>query len=219
MLNMDFLTRLPTIQQQFPVSILQAERTRELTRSRARHLSTAIRIRSLLPENGKVYPPIVTCNNLISDIYNLNTSLSSSMDSTHQETIKHLSTTLSSLETQQSSISEKVHSSLNKTRTETAVQINDIADEQTSILLLQLKAVEDKMDALEYRTKSGWNHEKTLRLIFLVLEYVVMVVLWLIWVLISGLRWVKRGVVVLWIFFWGIIFVLYRVVKWLFFLS
>ena len=129
-----------------------------------------------------------------------------------------LSTSLSTLESRQTQVANQVQSALTKTRTQTAVKIADIAAEQTSTLLLQVKAVEDKMDALEYRTNSGWTHEKTLRLVFLVLEYIVMVVLWHLWVLLSVLRLAKKIVWGVWIVVWGIIAGIFHFVGWLFFM-
>src|SRR6202035_5221708 len=111
----------------------------------------------------------------------------------------------------------KVSSSLTKTRTETAVKIAEIASEQTSTLLLQLKAVEDKMDALEYRTNSGWTHEKTLHLVFLLLEYIVMVVLWHLWVFISVLRYGKRFIYGVAGVLWGVVMGVIGLMRWMFF--
>jgi hypothetical protein len=131
-----------------------------------------------------------------------------------------LLTVLSALESRQTALTTQIQSSLTKTRAETAVEIADIAHEQTSTLLLQLKAVEDKMDALEYRTtSSGWTHEKTLHLLFLVLEYVVMVILWHLWVLLSVLRVGKKIVLGVWFVIWAVGAGVVRFIGWLVFLT
>src|ERR1700731_444703 len=118
----------------------------------------------------------------------LDRSLSTSFEHDLPQATSALLNVLTTLESRQTQISNQATSSLTKTQNETAVKFAEIASEQTSTLLLQLKAVEDKMDALEYRTNSGWTHEKTLHLVFLLLEYIVMVILWHLWVLISVLR-------------------------------
>jgi hypothetical protein len=75
------------------------------------------------------------------------------------------------------------------------------------------------MDALEYRTKSGWTHEKTLHVVFLVLEYIVMVVLWHLWLLLSVLRVAKKIVAGVWLVVWGIVMGIYHLIQWLFFMN
>lgn len=221
-LDIDILSRRPTFVARHtrPLSPFQFERKRELARTRARQLSIGITARAILrdPLEEKPHGPIAACNQLMDTINTLNTSLTTCFNQTHPNAMKAVTKTLDDLESRQSEIANQVQSSLIKTRTETAVQIAEIANEQTSTLLLQLKAVEDKMDGLEYRTNSGWTHEKTLRLMYLVLEYVVMVVLWHVWVLISALRLVKRIVVGGGMIWWGLIMGLIHFVRWLFFL-
>jgi hypothetical protein len=152
------------------------------------------------------------------NINGLNETLTTSFEQMYPKVTAELITTLSNLEERQAEVAKQVQSSLTKTRTETAVNISDIASEQTSTILLQLKAVEDKMDALEYRTNTGWTHEKTLHLLFLVLEYIVMVVLWHLWVLLSVLRLGKQAIWGVWAIFWGIVTGIIHVIRWLFFL-
>jgi hypothetical protein len=221
-LNIDMLTRIPTLsaRQLEPLSAFQPDRKRELARTRARQLSLGVTTRAMLSdfnEEGQ-HSPIMACHHLMNTINTLNTSLTTCIDQQYPTTMKCITKTLEDLETRQTAISNQVQSSLAKTRTETSTQISEIANEQTSTLLLQLKAVEDKMDGLEYRTNSGWTHEKTLHLMYLLLEYIVMIVLWHVWVLISALRLVKRFVVGGWMIWWGIITGLVHVVRWLFFL-
>jgi len=221
-LDIDILSRRPTIHRRHlrPLSPFIPERKRELTRTRARQLSIGITTRNMLPDplQDKQRNPISTCHQLMDTLYTLNNSITTFYDQTLPTAMKNVTKTLEDLESRQTSIANQVQSSLAKTRTETSVQISEIANEQTSTLLLQLKAVEDKMDGLEYRTNSGWTHEKTLHLMYLLLEYVVMVVLWHVWVLISALRMVKRLVVGGWMIWWGIIMGLIHFVRWLFFL-
>jgi hypothetical protein len=163
--------------------------------------------------------PFASCQRLMGTIESLQKSLTTSVEENYPKAISDLTTTLSTLEYRQGLLAHEVQSSLTKTRTETSVKIADIASEQTSTLLLQLKAVEDKMDALEYRTKSGWTHEKTLHLVFLVLEYIVMVVLWHLWVLLSILRLGKRVVVGGWFVIWAVVAGIIRFIRWLFFIN
>ena len=76
------------------------------------------------------------------------------------------------------------------------------------------------MDALEYRTtSSGWTHEKTLHLLFLILEYVVMVILWHLWVLLSVLRVGKKIVLGVWFVIWAVGAGVVRFIEWLVFLT
>jgi hypothetical protein len=150
--------------------------------------------------------------------HDLDRSLTTSFEHDFPQATSDLLNVLTTLESRQTQISNQASSSLTKTRTETAVKIAEIASEQTSTLLLQLKAVEDKMDALEYRTNSGWTHEKTLHLVFLLLEYIVMVILWHLWVLISVLRYGKRFVYGVWALFWWIVMGIIGVVRWMIFL-
>jgi hypothetical protein len=74
------------------------------------------------------------------------------------------------------------------------------------------------MDALEYRTKSGWTHEKTLHLVFLMLEYIVMVVLWHLWALLSVLRLGKQIIWGLWLVVYTFVAGIVRLIRWLFFM-
>lgn len=161
---------------------------------------------------------ISKCQHLMGTIAGLDKSLTTSMGEDHAKATTDLATTLSGLESRQTQVANQVQSALTKTRSQIGVKIADIAAEQTSTLLLQIKAVEDRMDALEYRTKSGWTHEKTLHLVFLVLEYIVMVVLWHLWALLSVLRLGKQIV-------WGVWIVVYtagagivHLIRWLFFM-
>ena len=154
----------------------------------------------------------------MNQFHDLDRSLTTSFEHDFPQATSDLLGILSTLESRQTQISNKATSSLTKTRTETAVKIAEIASEQTSTLLLQLKAVEDKMDALEYRTNSGWTHEKTLHLVFLLLEYIVMVILWHLWVFISILRYGKHFVYGVWALFWWMVAGIMGVVRWLFFL-
>jgi hypothetical protein len=206
--------------QNHPASFRQAESKRELVRTRARLTATGITTRAMLPTDSRntVSQPIASCFRLMDGINVLNNTLSTSFEQTFPQTTTDLINTLSKLEERQTEIANEVQSSLTKTRTQTAVKISDIASEQTSTILLQLKSVEDKMDALEYRTNTGWTHEKTLHLVFLVLEYIVMVVLWHLWVLLSVLRMGKQAVCGVWSIFWGVVAGIIHFIRWLFFL-
>lgn len=220
-LDIDILRRRPTLPPRpLSLSLHRPEHKRELARTRARQLSIGITTRGMLPDplQEKQHGPIAACHHLINTINTLNNSLTTCFDQTYPTAMKSTTRTLEDLETRQNAIATQVQSSLAKTRTETSTQISEIASEQTSTLLLQLKAVEDKMDGLEYRTNSGWTHEKTLRLIYLLLEYVVMVVLWHVWVLISALRLAKRLIVGGWAIWWAVIMGLIHFLRWLFFL-
>jgi Flp pilus assembly protein TadB len=149
----------------------------------------------------------------------LQKSITTTFEHDFPKATSNLNASLSTVESRQRRLADNVQSSLTKTRKETSVKIADIAAEQTSTLLLQLKAVEDKMDALEYRANSGWTHEKTLHLVFLVLEYIVMVVLWHLWVLLSILRLGKRVVMGAWVVLWAIVGGIIRFIRWLFFIN
>ena len=219
-LNMDIIARRPTISRRprnliFPFQ--QDETRRELARTRARLASTGITSRAMFDKDIRT-TSIAQCQALMGTIAGLNRTLTASFEQDHPKATIDLSTTLSTLESRQTQLANQVQSALTKTRTQIGVKIADIAAEQTSTLLLQVKAVEDKMDALEYRTKSGWTHERTLHLVFLVLEYIVMVVLWHLWVLLSVLRLAKQIIWVLWIVVWGIIAGIRHFVGWLFFI-
>jgi hypothetical protein len=161
---------------------------------------------------------ISKCQQLMGTIAGLNRSLTTSMEEDHVKATTDLSTTLSALESRQSQVANQVQNALTKTRSQIGVKIADIAAEQTSTLLLQIKAVEDRMDALEYRTKSGWTHEKTLHLLFLVLEYIVSVILWCLWVLLSVLRMGKQIVWGVWLAVWTVVGGIIQFVRWLFFM-
>jgi len=150
--------------------------------------------------------------------HDLDRSLTTSFEHDFPQATSNLLSVLTPLESRQAQISNQVSSSLTKTRSDTAVKIAEIASEQTSTLLLQLKAVEDKMDALEYRTNSGWTHEKTLHLVFWILEYIVMIVLWHLWVFISVLRYGKRFLFGVWGVFWGLVVGIIGLIRWIFFL-
>ena len=190
---------------------------RDLLRTRARLVSTGIIARAMLAKD-KETTSISKCQQLIGTIAGLNRLLTSSMEDDHAKISTDLSTTLSTLESRQTQIANQVQSALTKTRTQIGVKISNIAAEQTSTLLLQIKAVEDRMDALEYRTKSGWTHEKTLHLVFLVLEYIVMVILWHLWVLLSVLRLSKQIVRGIWFVVWMVAAGIIYAIRWLFFM-
>jgi hypothetical protein len=221
-LDINILARRPTImrRQNNPASLHQAESKRELLRTRARLTATGITTRAMLQNDtpNADLQPIASCFQLMGNINGLNKTLTTSFEQIYPKATAELITTLSNLEERQAEIAKEVQSSLTKTRTETTVSISDIASEQTSTILLQLKAVEDRMDALEYRTNTGWTHEKTLHLLFLVLEYIVMVVLWHLWVLLSVLRLGKQAIGGVWAIFWGIVTGIIHVIRWLFFL-
>jgi hypothetical protein len=212
-INIDMLSRRPTISRRPKpsLSLQQHEPRRELARTQARIISTGIATRGMLDKDSRSADslPFASCQRLMGAIAG---------HQNYPETISDLTTTLSTLEHRQGLLANEVQSSLTKTRTETSVKIADIASEQTSTLLLQLKAVEDKMDALEYRANSGWTHEKTLHLVFLVLEYIVMVVLWHLWVLLSILRLGKRVIVGGWVVIWAVVAGIIRFTRWLFFI-
>ena len=218
-LNIDVLARRPTIARRrasiFPSQ--QSKTRRDLARTRARLESTGITARAMLANDTKS-TSIAKCQTLMGTVAGLNRSLTTSFEQDHPKANSDLTTALSTVEPRQTQVANQVQSALTKTRTQTAVKIADIAAEQTSTLLLQIKAVEDKMDALEYRTKSGWTHEKTLHLVFLVLEYIVTVVLWHLWVFISVLRLAKQIVWGVWIAVWGIIMGIIHLILWLLFL-
>ena len=219
-LDMDILARIPTVSRRPRNSIFssqQSETRRDLARTRARLASTGIMTSAILDKDTRS-TSIAQCQALMGTVTGLNRTLTTSFEEDHPKATTDLSGTLSNLESRQTQLANQVQSALTKTRTQIAVKIADIAAEQTSTLLLQVKAVEDKMDALEYRTKSGWTHEKTLRLVFLLLEYIVMVVLWHLWVLLSVLRFAKQIVWVGWIVIWGIIAGIRHFVGWLFFM-
>lgn len=220
-LDIDVLARRPTISRRPKpaISTQETESKRELARTRARLISTGVTTRAMLPsQESTSILPIMSCQNLMNKFHDLDRSLTASFEHDFPQATSDLLSVLSTVESRQTQISNKVSSSLTKTRTETAVKIAEIASEQTSTLLLQLKAVEDKMDALEYRTNSGWTHEKTLHLVFLLLEYIVMVVLWHLWVLISVLQYGKRAIYGVWGILWGIVMGSIRLVRWMFFL-
>ena len=189
---------------------------RDLKRTRARLASAGITARALLKDHCNT--SIARCQTLLGTLSSLNRSIMTSFEYDFPKTIADLTTTLSNLESRQTQVANQVQFALTKTRTQTAVKIADIAAEQTSTLLLQVKAVEDKMDALEYRTKSGWTHEKTLNLAFLVLEYIVLVVLLHLWALISVLRLAKQIVWGVWIVACGIVAGIVQFMEWLFFM-
>ena len=215
-LNIDVLSRRPSRRVSvFPSQ--QSKTRREFARTRARLISTRIIARSMLAKDTRT-TSIAKCQTLMGTIAGFNRSLTTSFEQDYPKATTDLTTTLSTLESRQTQVANQVQSALTKTRTETAVKIAEIAAEQTSTLLLQIKAVEDKMDALEYRTKSGWTHQKTLNLVFLVLEYIVMVILWHLWVLLSVLRLAKQIVWGAWIVVWGIVMGSIRLVRWLFFM-
>ena len=218
-LNIDALPLRPTVNRRrvsiFPYQ--ESERRREHARTRARLASTGISARAILSKGTQI-TSVIRCQTLMGTIAGLNRSLTTSFEHDHSKAITDLTTTLSNLESRQTQLANRVQSALTKTRTETEVKIAEIAAEQTSTLLLQVKAIEDKMDALEYRTKSGWTHEKTLHLVFLVLEYIVMVILWHLWLLLSVLRLSKRVFWGVWIVVWGIINGIIHLIGWLFFM-
>ena len=202
-----------------PMSARAPDGRRELARTRARLISVGIRARHFVSNDNNRITPIDKCHRLMGKISGLNRSVNSSLHHDYVQASTDLESSLSALESQQTQLSEQVHSALQTTRTQIAVQIADIAAEQTSRLLLQVKAVEDKMDALEYRTNSGWTHEKTLHLVFLVLEYIVMVVLWHLWLLLSVLRIAKQAVGLVWMALWFVVVGVVRLIRWLFFLQ
>lgn len=202
-----------------PMSARPSDGRRELAQTRARLISVGTRARHYVSNDNNRITPIDKCHRLMGKLSGLNRSLNSSLQRDYVQASTELESSLSALESQQSQLSEQVHSALTITRTQVAVQIADIAAEQTSRLLLQVKAVEDKMDALEYRTNSGWTHEKTLHLVFLVLEYIVMVVLWHLWLLLSVLRIAKQAVGFVWTAMWFVVVGVVRVIRWLFFLQ
>jgi hypothetical protein len=219
-LNMDILARRPTIVRRARNSIFssqQDETRRDLARTRARLASTGITARAMIDKDTPT-TSIAKCQALMGTIAGLNRALTVSFEQDHPKAATDLSATLSTLESRQTQLANQVQSALTKTRTQIAVKIADIAAEQTSTLLLQVKAVEDKMDALEYRTKSGWTHERTLHLVFLILEYIVMVVLWHLWLLLSVLRLARQMVWVIWIVVWTIITGMRHFVAWLLFM-
>lgn len=219
-LNMEVLaTRRPTmvLRSKSLLPSPESGALRELARTRARLMSTGIVVRGVHSQNTKAIS-IAKCQDLMGRVADLDPVIAASFEQEYPKATLGLTTTLSALESRQSEVSKQVSSALTKTRTQTAVKIAKIAAEQMSTLLLQVKAVEDKMDALEYRTKSGWTHEKTLHLVFLVLEYIVMVVLWHLWALISVLRLTRQVLVGAWIVVWWLVVGSYRVVRWLLFL-
>lgn len=218
-ITIDTLTRRPIIpyRPRPTVASRQTEARRDLTQRRARLISTGVTSRALLGKDTNT-APIAQCQRLMGTISGLNRSITTSFNQDHPKATMALTTTLSVLESQQAQVADQVQSALTKTRTQTAVKIADIAAEQTSTLLLQVKAIEDKMDALEYRTKSGWTHEKTLHLVFLLLEYIVTVVLWHLWALFSVLRLAKQIVWVAWIVVWGIFTGIRHLIRWLCFI-
>jgi hypothetical protein len=222
-LDMDVLgARRPTISRRSRALSIgprtaQSDTRRDLLRTRARLVSTGITTRAMLAK-GTQTTSISKCQQLMGTIAGLNRSLTTSMEEDHGKATTDLSTTLSALESRQTQVANQVQSALTKTRTQIGVKIADIAAEQTSTLLLQIKAVEDRMDALEYRTKSGWTHEKTLHLVFLVLEYIVSVILWCLWVLISVLRLGKQIIWGIWLVVWTVVGGIIHLVRWLFFM-
>jgi hypothetical protein len=161
---------------------------------------------------------ISNCQVSMGRINALNRSITASSKHDIPGEAETLSARLSDLEAQQGKVGDELSSALTKTWHETEDEVNKLLNEQTDVLLLQVKAIEDKMDALEYRTKSGWTHEKTLHLVFLVLEYVVMVVLWHLWLLLSVVRLAKQIVWGIWIGFWGLVTGIIQLVRWLLFL-
>jgi hypothetical protein len=219
-LNIEVLSRKPTTARR-RLSIFPSRESgarRELARSRARFTSTGITARAMLDKDTQsTSSAIIKCQTLVGTVAGLNRSITTSFEQDYPTAITSLTTTLSALESRQTQVANQVQSALTKTRTQTAVKIAEIAAEQTSTLLLQVKAVEDKMDALEYRTKSGWTHEKTLHLVFLLLEYIVMVILWHLWLLLSVLRLVKQIVWGVWIVVWTIVTGVIRFIRWLVF--
>jgi len=221
-LDIDVLTRRPTISRRPKPTIATyaTESKRELARTRARLISTGITTRAMLPSEDPTssVQPIKSCQNLMNKFHDLDRSLTTSFEHDFPQATSNLLSVLTPLESRQAQISNQVSSSLTKTRSDTAVKIAEIASEQTSTLLLQLKAVEDKMDALEYRTNSGWTHEKTLHLVFWILEYIVMIVLWHLWVFISVLRYGKRFLFGVWGVFWGLVVGIIGLIRWMFFL-
>jgi hypothetical protein len=172
----------------------------------------------MLPKDSST-TAITKCYTLMGTINDLQHSINTSFEQQHPKAVAETNATLSGLESRQAQIASQVQSALAKTRGQISPEIGDIAHEQTSTLLLQVKAVEDKMDALEYRTKSGWTHEKTLHVVFLVLEYIVMVVLWHLWLLLSVLRVAKKIVGLVWLVVWGIVMEIYHLIQWLFFMN
>jgi hypothetical protein len=178
----------------------QHESWRELARTRTRLISTGIATRGILAHNAQNVEsqPIPACQHLQGTIAGLHKSLTTSFAEEFPKATSDLSILLSNLESRQARLANEVQSSLTKTRKETSVEIADIATEQTSTLLLQLKAVEDKMDALEYRANSGWTHEKTLHWVFLVLEYIVMGSWRVLWAIVGGIIQFIR-----WLFFFN----------------
>lgn len=222
-LNMDVLNaRRPTISRRSRALSIgprtaQSDTRRQLLRTRARLVSTGITTRAMLSKDTQT-TSISKCLQLMGVIAGLDRSLTTSMAEDHAKATTDLSNTLSSLESRQTQVANQVQSALTKTRSQIGVKIADIAAEQTSTLLLQIKAVEDRMDALEYRTKSGWTHEKTLRLVFLVLEYIVMVVLWHLWALLSVLRLGKQIIWGVWLVVYTVVAGIIRLIRWLFFM-
>jgi hypothetical protein len=187
---------------------------RDLCRTLARVLSSGIIAHALLTDSTT---PLTKANNLLGRISGLNRTLTS--HELPSDALNPIMESLANLSTEQTHLLTRVQSTLHKARTETHSSITEIATTQTGTLLLQLKAIEDKMDALEYRTKRVWTHEKTLRVMFLVLEYVVMVVLWHLWLFLSVLRVVRWGVMGIWLVFWGFVVGAVRFVRWLLFLD
>jgi len=201
------------------IAPLQAETVkRDLARTRARLASTGITARAMLAKDNQI-TPFTKCYALMGTLAGLHRSINTSFEQQHPKLIAELNATLSTMESRQAQIGDQVQSALAKTRNQISSEIANIAAEQTSTLLLQVKAVEDKMDALEYRTRSGWTHEKTLHVVFLVLEYIVMVVLWHLWLLLSVLRFAKKITQGLWIVVWWIVMRIYHFILWLFFMN
>jgi hypothetical protein len=217
---MDVLHRRATISSpRKSIAPLQAEPVkRDLARTRARLASTGITARAMLSKDSST-TAITKCYALVGTINDLHRSINTSFEQQHPKAVADTNAMLSGLESRQAQIGNQVQSALAKTRGQISPEIGDIAHEQTSTLLLQVKAVEDKMDALEYRTKSGWTHEKTLHVVFLVLEYIVMVVLWHLWLLLSVLRVAKKIVAGVWVVVWGIVMGIYYLIQWLFFMN
>ena len=219
-LDMGVLQRRATIMSpRKSIAPQQAETVkRDLARTRARLTSTGITARAMLAKDNQI-TPFTKCYTLMGTIAGLQGSINTSFEQQHSKAIAELNATLSTMESRQAQIGDQVQSALAKTRNQISPEIADIAAEQTSTLLLQVKAVEDKMDALEYRTRSGWTHERTLHVVFLVLEYIVMVVLWHLWLLLSVLRLAKKIVHGFWIVVWWIATGIYQMIQWLFFMN
>jgi len=219
-LDIGVLGRRPTIMTpRKSIAPLQAETVkRDLARTRARLASTGITARAMVAKDNQI-TPFKKCYALMGTLAGVHRSINTSFEQQHRTLIAELNATLSTMESRQAQIGDQVQSALAKTRNQISPEIANIAAEQTSTLLLQVKAVEDKMDALEYRTRSGWTHEKTLHVVFLVLEYIVMVVLWHLWLLLSVLRLAKKIVHSLWIVVWWIVMGIYHFIRWLFFMN